>query len=90
MGGDTEDMGYLNSFMAAMEIPVMLFFSRLFGRRDPGKLLRVAFLCFVLKTAAVAAAPTLPFLYAAFLLQAPSFALYTAAIVPYTERRHRL
>ena len=85
VGGDTGDMGYLNSFMAAMEIPVMLFFSRLFGRRDPGKLLRVAFLCFVLKTAAVAAAPTLPFLYAAFLLQAPSFALYTAAIVPYTE-----
>ena len=85
VGGDTGDMGYLNSFMAAMEIPVMLLFSRLFGKRDPGKLLRVAFVCFVLKTAAVAAAPTLPFLYAAFLLQAPSFALYTAAIVPYTE-----
>lgn len=86
VGGDTEDMGYINSFMAAMEIPVMLLFSRLFGRRSTARLLRVAFCCFVLKTAAVAAAPSIPALYAAFLLQAPSFALYTAAIVPYTER----
>ena len=86
VGGDTEDMGYINSFMAAMEIPVMLLFSRLFGRRSTARLLRLAFCCFVLKTAAVAAAPSIPALYAAFLLQAPSFALYTAAIVPYTER----
>ncbi len=86
VGGDTEDMGYINSFMAAMEIPVMLLFSRVLGRRDPGKLLRLAFCCFVLKTAAVALSPSIPELYGAFVLQAPSFALYTAAIVPYTER----
>lgn len=86
VGGDTEDMGYINSFMAAMEIPVMLLFSRFLGKRSTGGLLRLAFCCFVLKTAAVAAAPSIPALYAAFLLQAPSFALYTAAIVPYTEQ----
>lgn len=83
VGGDTGTMGVLNGFMAAVEIPVMLLYSRLFGKRSSASLLRVAFVCFTLKTAAVAAAPSVPLLAAAFLLQAPSFALYTAAIVPY-------
>ncbi|MBQ7713904.1 MAG: MFS transporter [Oscillospiraceae bacterium] len=83
VGGDTAAMGALNGFMAAMEIPVMLLYSRLFGSRRPAPLLRAAFACFTLKSAAIAAAPNLPLLAAAFLLQAPSFALYTAAIVPY-------
>ena len=86
VGGSTEDMGYINSFMAAVEIPVMLLFTSLFGRRRISSLLRAAFCFFVLKTAAVALAPSVPALYAAFLLQAPSFALYTAAIVPYTAQ----
>ena len=86
VGGSTEDMGYINSFMAAVEIPVMLLFTSLFGHRRISSLLRAAFGFFVLKTAAVALAPSVPALYAAFLLQAPSFALYTAAIVPYTAQ----
>lgn len=85
VGGNTRDMGYINSFMAAMEIPVMLFFTRLFARRRTADLLRAAFAFFVLKTVAVMLAPSVGALYAAFVLQAPSFALYTAAIVPYTE-----
>ena len=45
--------------------------------------MRVAFLFFILKAIAIALAGSIPTLMAAFLLQAPSFALYTSAIVPY-------
>ena len=83
VGGDTGTMGVLNGFMAAVEIPVMLFFTALFGKRSSASLLRLAFIAFTLKAAAIAAAPSVPLLGAAFLLQAPSFALYAAAIVPY-------
>ena len=86
VGGDTGTMGALNGFMAAVEIPVMLFFSVLFGRRSSASLLRVAFVFFTLKAAAIAAAPSVPLLGAAFLLQAPSFALYASAIVTYVGR----
>ena len=86
VGGDTETMGFLNGFMAAVEIPVMLFFSVLFGRRSSAALLRVAFVFFSLKAVAIALAPSVPLLGAAFLLQAPSFALYASAIVPYVGR----
>ena len=83
VGGDTGTMGLINAFMAAMEIPVMLFYQSLFGRFRPGRLMRVAFLFFILKAIAIALAGSIPTLMAAFLLQAPSFALYTSAIVPY-------
>ena len=86
VGGDTGTMGLLNGFLAATEIPVMLLYTRLLGRRDSASLLRVAFVMFTLKAAAVAAAASVGQLAAAFLLQAPSFALYTAAIVPYVSR----
>ncbi|MBQ6315851.1 MAG: MFS transporter [Mogibacterium sp.] len=85
IGGGTDEMGLLNGFMAAVEIPVMLTFTRFFGKRDAGKLLRFAFLMFTLKAAAIAAAGSMPAMAAAFVLQAPSFAIYTAAIVPYIE-----
>lgn len=83
VGGDVGVMGVLNGFMAAVEIPVLLFYSTLFRRQSHAALLRAAFLFFALKAAAIAAAPNVTLLGAAFLLQAPSFALYAAAIVPY-------
>ncbi len=85
VGGDTGTMGFVNGFMALVEIPVMLLYSRLFGKKKPAVLLRISFVFFTLKTAAVAAARSVPALTAAFLLQAPSFALYTAAVVPYVS-----
>ena len=86
VGGDTRTMGYLNGFMAAVEIPVIMFFTPLFGKRSSASLLRTAFVLFTLKGAAIALASSVLQLGAAFLLQAPSFALYTAAIVPYVGR----
>ncbi len=85
VGGDTETMGWLNGYIAAVEIPVMLLFSRLLKHSSCRTLLRISFLFFVFKSIAVAMASTVIGLAAAFLLQAPSFALYTAAIVPFVN-----
>lgn len=89
VGADTSGMGFLNGFMAVVEIPVMMFYSRFSRGRNTGKLLRLAFVCFGLKGAAIAAAETYGALVAATVLQAPSFALYSAAIVPYVEQTIR-
>lgn len=89
LGGDAGTMGLMNAFLAAVEIPVMLFYTRWFGKRPAASLLRASFVCFTLKLAAIAAAPSLPAAFAAFVLQAPSFALYSAAIVPYVSQTIR-
>ncbi len=86
LGGNAGSMGVLNGFMAAVEIPVMLFFTRFLGKKDTGNLLRIAYIMLVVKAAAIALAGSIPMLFAAFLLQAPSYGLYTAAIVPYIEK----
>lgn len=85
VGGDTETMGWLNAFMAAVEVPVMLLIGRLRGKRSGAALLRFSFVFFTIKTLAVGLAPNVPVLFAALLLQAPSFALYAAVIVDYTD-----
>ena len=87
LGGDEATMGWLNGFMAAVEIPMMFLYSRIF--RKPGSAvfaLSLSFVFLTLKAAGIAAAATIPQLAAVFLLQAPSFALYTAAIVPYVTQ----
>lgn len=89
VGGDTGTMGFLNAFMAATEIPVMLLYSRLSKGKDQAAILRVSFIAFSVKAFALALAGSIPALTASFLLQAPSFALYTAAIVPYVEETVR-
>ena len=86
VGGSTAEMGYLNAFMAAAEIPVMLLFSRFLRGKRVSTLLRASVAVFALKTAAIALAPNLPLLFAAHILQAFSFALYTCAVVPYVSR----
>ncbi len=82
-GGDTSTLGVLHAFIAAVEIPVMVFYSRIFRKTDSRKILRVAFIFFTLKAAAIAASRTVPQLFASYAMQAPSFALYASAIVPY-------
>lgn len=84
-GGDTAAMGYLNAAMAFVEIPVILFYARIRGKHSHGSALRFAFVFFVLKALAFSFAGSIPLLFAAILLQAPSFALYTAAIVDYVD-----
>lgn len=85
VGGDTESMGYLNAFMAVVEIPVMLLFGWLMRGRRASVLLQISVAVFLLKGLAYAAAASVPTLFGATLLQAPSFALYTCAVVPYVS-----
>ncbi len=89
VGGDTGTMGLINGFMAAMEIPVLMLYQRLFSKKDPARLLRIAFVFFIVKGVAIALSRSIPTLMAAFLFQAPSFALEAAAIVPYVDQTIR-
>ena len=82
-GGDEGTLGVLNGFMAAVEIPVMIFFGRIRGGRKSVSLLRLSLLFFALKALALPLASSVPALFGALVLQAPSFALYTAVIVDY-------
>lgn len=85
VGGNTATMGYLNAFIAALEIPVMLLFNRIFRRIRRWKILLVSFLGFVFKAFAVAYANSIGTLFLANLLQMVSFAIYSAAIVDYVN-----
>ncbi len=82
-GGDTTAMGYISAFLAALEVPTMLFYSCLFRRKRSAAVLRFSFIFFAVKTTAIAAAPNIPLLFAAEALQVPSFAVYAPAIVAY-------
>ena len=83
VGGDESTLGAICAFVAAVEIPVMFFFGRIRGGRKSVTLLRLSLLFFAIKAAAIPLASSVPLLFGAFLLQAPSFALYTAVIVDY-------
>ena len=85
VGGGPAVMGYLAAFTAIVEIPVMMFSDRLPKKWSRVQYIRAAFVFFVLKTLAYALAPNIPLLFAARILQAPSYALYTVLIVGYAD-----
>lgn len=85
VGGDESVMGFLNGLMALIEIPVIFFYTKLTRRWETSSVLKTAFLIFTLKAAAIAAAGSVGGIAGALLLQAPSFGLYTGAIVPYVD-----
>lgn len=64
----------------------MMLFIPIFGKMRESTLVRFSLGMFVIKLLAYALAPSIPVLFAARILQAPSYALYTAAIVPYVAR----
>ncbi|MBO2517457.1 MAG: hypothetical protein CW338_09365, partial [Clostridiales bacterium] len=86
LGGDSTSMGLLSAFTAVVEVPVMIFFVPVFGRMRESTLIRFALGMFVVKMLAYALAPSIPVLFVCRVLQAPSYALYTAAIVPYVAK----
>ncbi len=78
-------MGYMAAFTAIVEVPVMMFASKLPKRFSRVQYIRISFVFFVLKLLAYALAPNIPLLFAARILQAPSYALYTVLIVGYAD-----
>ena len=85
LGGDTAIMGYVAAFTAITEVPVMMFASRLPKRWQTVQYIRLSFIFFVIKILAYALAPSIPLFFAARILQAPSYALYTVLIVGYAD-----
>lgn len=85
LGGNTAIMGYVAAFTAITEVPIMMFSSKLPKRWGTVVYIRLAFVFFVLKSLAYALAPSIPLFFAARVLQAPSYALYTVLIVGYAD-----
>ena len=85
LGGTEATMGYIASFTALVEVPVMIFAAKLPKRWSTVQYIRAAFVFFVLKILAYAMAPNIPLFFAARTLQAPSYALYTVLIVGYAD-----
>lgn len=86
VGGGEAIMGYLAAYTAIVEVPVMMFASRLPKRWTTVQYIRASFVFFVLKLLTYALAPNVPLLFAARTLQAPSYALYTVLIVSYADQ----
>ena len=87
LGGNTAIMGYIAAFTAITEVPVMMFASKLPKKWDTVQYIRLSFVFFVIKILAYALVPTIPLFFAARVLQAPSYALYTVLIVGYADRQ---
>ena len=87
LGGDTAIMGYVAAFTAITEVPVMIFASKLPKKWETVQYIRLAFIFFIIKILAYALAPSIPWFFAARVLQAPSYALYTVLIVSYADRQ---
>lgn len=85
LGGDTAVMGLVASFTAITEVPIMMFSSRLPKKWETVHYIRLALVFFTLKILAYALAPNIPLFFAARILQAPSYALYTVLIVRYAD-----
>ena len=87
LGGDNAILGYVAAFTAIVEVPIMMFASKLPKKWSTVQYIRLSFVFFVLKILAYALAPTIPLFFAARILQAPSYALYTVLIVGYADRQ---
>jgi PPP family 3-phenylpropionic acid transporter len=81
VGGNSGQMGRLFSFMALLELPGLFFFSRIRTRFSCQFLLKVASVAFVLKVFLSYLAPSVGFVYLAFLFQLISFPIFLSASV---------
>jgi PPP family 3-phenylpropionic acid transporter len=86
VGGNAKTMGNLTAFMAAMELPVMFLFSRFSRGKRMSVFMSLSVVAFLLKSLAIGLAPNIPLLFAANSLQAPSFAIFSCAVVPYISQ----
>lgn len=85
VGGDTGDMGNISAFMAVVELPAMMLYTRISRRWGCDRLVRIAVVFFTVKALGIALSSTLPVLYAVHIFQAVSYALLTPALVEYVE-----
>ena len=84
VGGTSEDMGRILGVMAFLEIPTMVFFSKLKRRFSCQLLLKVASVGFTVKIGLCWLAVSVGMLYVAQLFQLVSFALFLPGMVYFT------
>lgn len=82
-GGSADTLGFLNGFMALIEIPVMFLYARIRSRIPPRKLVLIALAFYCAKILGFTFAASIPLLYAAAAMHALSFGLFTPASVDY-------
>ena len=85
IGKGNQELGQVMAYTAILEFFVMVGFSKFVKGRDCGNIMRFTAIFFVLKAVFVPLAPNLPMIYAAFLTQIFSFALFTPASVYYAN-----
>ena len=87
VGGTSEDMGRILGVMAFLEIPTMVFFSRLKRKFSCQLLLKVAAVGFTVKIGLCWLAGSVGMLYVAQLFQLVSFALFLPGMVYFTGEK---
>ncbi|MBQ6451936.1 MAG: MFS transporter [Solobacterium sp.] len=85
VGGDASDMGMINAFKGMVEIPMMFLYARFFSKGRHARALRISAVFFEIKLLAFILSANVWHLTAGFIFQAPSYALYMTAVVPYVE-----
>ncbi|WP_304507028.1 MFS transporter [Anaerotignum sp.] len=85
IGAGNEALGQIMAYTALLEVPAMLFCTRMIRKWNCGKLLRFTAVFFVMKGLGITLASNLTMLYLALSFQAISFAPFTAAIVYYVS-----
>jgi PPP family 3-phenylpropionic acid transporter len=81
IGGDSSQMGRLFSFMALLEMPGLFFFSKLRRRFSSQSMLKLSSIAFIGKVFFTYLAPSVGFVYLAFLFQLVSFPLFLSSAV---------
>lgn len=85
LGGDVRSFTTITGFLALIEIPVMLFFSRLRRKHSLSNMLLVSLLLYALKLGGAAAAHSLPILFAAITTQTFAAGIFHPASVEFVR-----
>ena len=85
VGGDEADVGGLLALQAIVELPAMIFFSKLKDRLSSKQLLMISAVFYFIKIFVVALAASVGMLYVGMLFQAVSFAIYIPASVHFVD-----
>ena len=89
LGGDSRHVGMALFVATVVEAPVLFFFNQIRTKISDHWLLRLAGFSFLLKSVLFLIAPSIPFLYAAQLLQTTSYAFLSPVQVYYANEKVR-
>ncbi len=85
VGGDSTDLGKIQSFCAIMELPTMMMFDKIRRKTGCKQLLNIAAVFFSIKIIITLLAGNVGLLYVSAVLQSVSFAIFIPASVHYVD-----